>query len=622
MTAAAGIAEDAGLTEAREDLTARLNAIITVLAGRRDILLKITWDVPPGTPPGWWDPVAAEVTVNGDAALGEVHPDDVDPVTRAGRLRHPVLIGVAAHEAAHSRVTSWRAGVPDGTPPIVIRVAALLEEPRAEGRQIQFRPGDRLYLRAAAAHLVSVAETGPADATPHLTRWQAASAFTLLCGRAAAGVLDGGDVADVASAAAGVLGETAVRDLDGILRDAVALDDGDTAALLDAARRWLRAAGLPDTGDALASAAGPGCGTGTEPGTGAAGADPDAAPGAGAGAGAAADAGSGEPGGGDPVAATATAALSSIAAEAAETAAAEAEVDAEADRAGDPSSPAAAARAAETASRAEAAAAACAVFHSTVHGRGRGYSGSPVTGSRSPTDAERRAANQLANALRHARYRARSVTRIASATPPGRLVGRDAMLAGAQRQLGITVTARPFRAKQRRRVDQPPLAVGVAADVSGSMKWATAPMTSAAWIIARGAAQVDGRVAAVAFGNRVTPFVAPGAAPSDVPVLAARDGEESFTLAIQALDGALGLSTGGGARLLIIVSDGVLVIPGEYAAGQRAITRLARAGTAILWLDHDGGARVMTGAIRVPLPSPADAAAVIGRAAESALAGA
>ena len=620
MTAAAGIAEDADLTEAREDLTARLNAIITVLAGRGDVLLKMTWDVPPGTPPGWWDPVAAEVTVNGDAALGEVHPDDVNPVTRAGRLRHPVLIGVAAHEAAHSRVTSWRAGVPDGTPPIVIRVAALLEEPRAEGRQIQFRPGDRLYLRAAAAHLISIAETGPADATPHLTRWQAATAFTLLCGRAAAGVLDDGDVADVASAAAGVLGETAVRDLDGVLRGAVALEDGDTAALLDAARRWLRAAGLPETGDAPAPAAGSGCGTGTAAGTGAADADPDATPGADPGA--AADAGSGEPGDGDPVAATATAALSSIAAEAAETAAAEAEADAEADRAGDPSAPAAAARAAETASRNEAAAAACAVFHSRVHGRGLGYRGSPVTGSRPPTDAERRAANQLANALRHARYRARSVTRIASATPPGRLVGRDAMLADAQRKLGIPVTARPFRVKRRRQVDQPPLAVGVAADVSGSMKWATAPMTSAAWIIARGAAQVDGRVAAVAFGNRVTPFVAPGAAPSDVPVLAARDGEESFTLAIQALDGALGLSTGGGARLLIIVSDGVLVIPGEYAAGQRVITRLARAGTAILWLDHDGGAHVMTGATRVPLPSPADAAAVIGRAAEAALAAA
>ena len=135
------------------------------------------------------------MTVNGDAALGDAHPNDVDPLTRAGRLRHPVLIGVAAHEGAHSRVTRWRADVPDGTPPIVVRVAALLEEPRAEARQILFRPGDRLYLRSAAAHLISVPAGSSGDGTAPLTRWQAAKAFTLLCGRAAASVFDDNDVA-------------------------------------------------------------------------------------------------------------------------------------------------------------------------------------------------------------------------------------------------------------------------------------------------------------------------------------------------------------------------------------------------------------------------------------------
>ena len=152
------------------------------------------------------------------------------------------------------------------------------------------------------------------------------------------------------------------------------------------------------------------------------------------------------------------------------------------------------------------------------------------------------------------------------------------------------------------------------------MGWAQHPMASASWIIARGAVAVHGRVATVAFGEHVTSVVTPGVVPLEVPVLAARDGEESFTLAIQALDGELGLSSGRGARLLVIVSDGVLVIPGEEAAGQRAITRLARSGAGILWLDPDGEARVMPGAMRIPLPSPADAAALIARAAETALA--
>jgi hypothetical protein len=619
MTAPAASAEDTDLAEAREDLTARLNAIITVLAGRGDVLLKMVWDAPAGTPPGWWDPTPAEVTINGDVALGDAHPDDVDPLTRAGRLRHPVLIGVAAHEGAHSRITRWRADVPDGTPPVVVRVAALLEEPRVEGRQIVFRPGDRLYLRAAAAHLISVPAGSPGDGTPHLTRWQAAKAFTLLCGRAAAGVLDDDDVAPVASAAADVLGEGAVANLAGILREAIALPDGDTAALLDAARRWLDAAGLPETADFPGLTAGPGCGAGTAPGE--AGDRPDPVPGGGtAGDGEASGGGTSDP---DPVAASVAAALAGIAAAAAETAEAEAEeAEAEEAEATGPSPAVVAARASEAASRDAAAEAAETVFRFRAHGRGVGYHGPPVRGYRPPTEDERAAANQLAAALRRARYRAPAVTRVASPMPPGRLVGRDAQLADAQRHLGIPVTARPFRAKVRRRVDQPPLAVGIAADVSGSMGWAAAPMATASWIIARGAAQIRGRVAAVAFGNRVTPIIAPGAPLRDVPILAARDGEESFTLAIRSLDGALGLSTGSGARLLVIVSDGVLVIPGESATGQQAVTRLVRAGTGILWLDHDGNARVMAGAIRVPLPSPAEAADVIARAAEAALAAA
>jgi hypothetical protein len=479
--------------------------------------------------------------------------------------------------------------------------------------------GDRLYLRAAAAHLVSVPPGSPGDGTPHLTRWQAARAFTLLCGRAAAGVLDDEDVAPVASAAADVLGEAAAGDLAGILREAVTLPDGDTAALLDAARRWLRVAGLPETGDFPGLAAGPGCGTGTAPGA----AGDSLAPDPGTGAAGSAEAGSGETSAEDPVVSSVAAVVASIASAAAETAGAEAEAEAEAHRAAaDPSAAVVEARAREAASRAAAAEAAETVFRSSVHGRGGGYRGSPVKGSRTPTDAERAAANELAAALRRARYRARAVTWAASPVPPGRLVGRAALLAEAQRDLGIPVTARPFRARVRRQVDQPPLAVGIAADVSGSMGWATAPMASASWIFAQAAARIRGRVAVVAFGNRVTPVVTTGAPLRDVPILAARDGEESFTLAIRALDGALGLSTGRGARLLVIVSDGILVVPGEAVTGQQAVTRLVRAGTGILWLDHDGNARVMAGAIQVPLPSPADAADVIARAAEAALAAA
>jgi hypothetical protein len=105
----------------------------------------------------------------------------------------------------------------------------------------------------------------------------------------------------------------------------------------------------------------------------------------------------------------------------------------------------------------------------SVHDRGRGYHSSPVTGSRPPTEAERAAASQLATE-----------------------VADDRVEAAHQRHLGIPVTARPFRTRQRRQVEcgqveQPPLAIGIAADVSGSTRWAEAPGTRAAWIIASAA---------------------------------------------------------------------------------------------------------------------------------------
>lgn len=68
---------------------------------------------------------------------------------------------------------------------------------------------------------------------------------------------------------------------------------------------------------------------------------------------------------------------------------------------------------------------------------------------------------------------------------------------------------------------------------------------------------------------------------------AARDDTEMFCLAVDALDHALDLSRLAAARLLVIVSDGDYVAPGERDASQQRITRLAAAGCGILWLAPD-----------------------------------
>jgi hypothetical protein len=101
------------------------------------------------------------------------------------------------------------------------------------------------------------------------------------------------------------------------------------------------------------------------------------------------------------------------------------------------------------------------------------------------------------------------------------------------------------------------------------------------------------------------------------------NGECSLCRAIDALDGALGLSQPGTARLLAIVSD-TYHTPGEIADGQRRITHLARTGCGVIILQPDdpfpwGGKHDWADAQVITLTDPADTIEVIARAATRAL---
>src|SRR4029077_14610599 len=97
------------------------------------------------------------------------------------------------------------------------------------------------------------------------------------------------------------------------------------------------------------------------------------------------------------------------------------------------------------------------------------------------------------------------------APPPGRLRMRHAVTADAQRAAGAMPTAKPFTRVERRRVPAPPLAVGVACDVSGSMSSFPGPVASTAWILARATASLPAaRTATVTYGRHVRPVTYPG----------------------------------------------------------------------------------------------------------------
>ncbi len=240
--------------------------------------------------------------------------------------------------------------------------------------------------------------------------------------------------------------------------------------------------------------------------------------------------------------------------------------------------------------------------------------------TRAPREGERSAARVLARALNTASQRERATVKTTSALPPGRLRMRGVMARDAQRAAGAIPTAEPFTRTTRKPVPTPPLRVGIACDVSGSMTEYTADVASAAWIIAAAAelASMPAQTATVTFGREALPVTYAGTAPKKVTEFAARDNYEAIDVAVAALDGALGLSRPEYTRLLVIISDGYFRKE-PRAAAQKRLDRLRASGCAVLWLSPDDAASPMKGVTEHVLADPTVTAATIARAAVQAV---
>ncbi|WP_410646239.1 hypothetical protein [Amycolatopsis sp. cmx-4-54] len=596
---------DLALAEARDVLVVRLNKGVNLLADRDDLIVSVEWDAGPATPPAWFTFDKAEVSLNGPVALAGAEPWQINPLTPDGRRRHPVIMGLLCHEAAHAHSTRWEHGFDGDIPVVVARAAVLLEDPRIERRQLQRRPRDQLYLRAASRLLVLP------DAESHTEaagRWQAAQAALLTAGRVDAGVLDENDVRKVVTLCRNALGRKDFNRLRALWRDALDLDDGDVAGLLDVAAQWVEVVGVEDPADAPA----PTCATGLHEGHPAAPAQggDDEAEGSGD------DRGTPTPG----IAGTAAEALARAFRDAMDTSGERGVSQATAELDDDADHDAPSGSGEDSRELAAAERAADEVFHGYTVTGGR----DPRARTRPPTPAERDLARRTGRALRRAKFRERSRTVIASAVPPGRLSGREAMLGAAQRARKMPVTARPFRQVVRRETPEPPLTVGIAVDISGSMSWATSALASTAWLVAHAVDDVGGDSATVAFGEWVTAITKPGVPPTVVQEFVADDGHERFTDAMRALDGGLRLTSGTGARLVFVVSDGHFVLPGEMESAQTIIDRFVRSGVHVLWLDLKSRTRNLTtivpaGAIPVQVTDVAEIPHQVGAIAVRAL---
>lgn len=88
----------------------------------------------------------------------------------------------------------------------------------------------------------------------------------------------------------------------------------------------------------------------------------------------------------------------------------------------------------------------------------------------SPTNLDRMNAQMLYQDIRRAQFRADTVTAMPTNKPQGKLVMRQAVKRGVQRSLDMEVTAKPWNRNSYEFNDNPPLIMGVAMDVSPSLK--------------------------------------------------------------------------------------------------------------------------------------------------------
>ncbi|GGL34416.1 hypothetical protein GCM10010095_19620 [Streptomyces anthocyanicus] len=550
---------------------AELGDRLVALSGRQDLLVTCRPGTRSGAPAAFF-PTLGEVEF--DARLfAPLEPHEIHPRIVGDEERYPAAWGVFVHEAAHAAHSVWTQ--PAGADPRVVEAALLLEESRVEGAHLLTQPTDRTYLRTSARTLVM-----PDIAHPTLQGIeQAAAAAALILGRRDVGILDAGETRAVADLCEKVLGENLLTTLTRIWTAAHQCADHDATTMLAHGQEWCDA--LDTAAPAL-----PVPENLTDLLSGAVGAVMD----------------------------------STAATDAADLAAQDAAANAMAAQ----SKAQAQNRAQRAGQRRKAAATAKSVFNArgTVNPDGTPAPRSnPVTGTRRPTAAEQNAAARLSRALRAAAYRERTEERTTSPTPPGRLNMGRALARDAQRAAGSVPTAEPFTHTRRRNSPTPPLRVGIAVDVSGSMRAACAPVASAAWIVARAAALTDpdSRTATIAYDRHLTALTRPThRAPERVTTFDATGGHHNLGDAIDALDHGLALRRSGAGRLLVIVTD-ARYGSDETAQAVTRVEQLTTAGCAVIQLTLTAKSRHLPGTTLLHLPQPSSAPVAIAKAATDAI---
>lgn len=198
-----------------------------------------------------------------------------------------------------------------------------------------------------------------------------------------------------------------------------------------------------------------------------------------------------------------------------------------------------------------------------------------------PSSADISRSRAISVAIEKAQFRDISRTVTPSMLPPGRLSIRQTMNRASQIASKQEITATPWNQTRRREIDNPPITLAIATDVSGSMGIYQREVSSFTWAFANAVSRLKGKVGAVAWNTESHELIAPNKRYERIPVSSAIGGSTGLPNAIYALDGLMDLSFGEGVRVLAIITDGKLPMTGQI---QRKIDKISDYGVQVIWI--------------------------------------
>lgn len=540
-----------------------------------------------GPAPACYSPTQAEIEVNVEVAFGiGITPQKVGDITsRTKQYEFPKATGAIIHEAFHARFSQW--SMPKAFDELAkdeYEALILLEESRIEFQGVMAMPKSRTFLRSCAMEIVI------GDMNEGIEKATQTQSLTNLVGlvfaRIDAGVLDEYEVAPITEKIILELGVEIVDELREIARKAqLHSNHKDATELYPLAKEWARIVRelAKERGDDQSNPEG-GCGF--------------------------------------PMPKELVKAIMETLSEIADEVSANNFGEMAEQEQDENWKEEVQAKASDAKEQAENREISKKIF-SKSSGPGGSKTDSKLIEKRPPTTAELVASTRISQYLDKAKYRERDEIQVSSIVPPGRLRTKAILQNKALRSKNVMTQLEPFRRTVRKHTDDPTLNVGVMVDISGSMGGAMNAMATTAWVMSEAVNRIQGNCSMVYYGNDVFPTLKAGQRLKEVSVYSAEDGTEEFSKAFSALDGALNLLHGNGARLLVIVSDGEYT-PHEKPKCKQIVSKCKEAGVAILWLPFDTGrgARELGGdyaEIVSNISNPTEATETIGRACERVL---